>query len=409
MIKGSTTRTVQGILADAASKSPPELVVLIWYDFPNRDCAAAASAGEICCAYKPDGKCDWGNGGDCASGINEYTTEYVDPFVEVLVEFKGRVPVVIVFEPDSLPNFATNLGKPHCGALETRNAYQEGAKYALTELTAKTDATVYIDAAHGGWIGWHNNMMKYMATLKELDLSWDKIRGFSTNVAGYQPLGEMCPWQPDPGQPYRNGYCLNGKHKDSRCCADPCKLLSQYDPADNELNFAQELHHAAKGELGMDAHIIIDTGRNGVPGPRNSCQHWCNIRGAGAGYASTADVPASSIMDAFFYLKTPGESDGCTRILPGEEACPRFDTGWGSSDSLGNRPDEPRAPEAGAWFDYQVQQLAENADFGSPFIPTPVPPPTPPAPSPQPGPPPPPVPPAPPAPPAPPSPPGSGC
>merc|ERR1719394_1122232 len=129
-IRGNDTRNVQGILADAASKSPPELVVLIWYDFPNRDCAAAASAGEICCAYNADRTCDWGNGGDCSEGIKQYKTKYVDPFVEVLSEFKGRVPVVIVFEPDSLPNFATNLGKPHCGALETRNAYQEGAKYA---------------------------------------------------------------------------------------------------------------------------------------------------------------------------------------------------------------------------------------------------------------------------------------
>merc|ERR1719356_1656081 len=90
-IRGNDTRNVEGILADAAAKSPPELVVLIWYDFPNRDCAAAASMGEICCAYLPNGRCDWGNGSDCAAGLNEYKTTYVDPFIEVLVEYKGRV------------------------------------------------------------------------------------------------------------------------------------------------------------------------------------------------------------------------------------------------------------------------------------------------------------------------------
>jgi len=380
-IKGNGTQSVQGILADAASKSPPELVVLIWYDFPNRDCAAAASAGEICCAYNTDGTCDWGNGGDCSTGIKEYETQYVNPFIEVLVEYKGKVPVVIVFEPDSLPNFATNMDKPHCGSEETQMAYTKGATYALNALTTKTDATVYVDAAHGGWLGWDNNMKKFMSDLKSLDVDWTKIRGFSTNVAGYQPLGEMCPWQSAPGHPYRNDYCLNGHHKNSTCCSDPCNLLSQWDPADNELNYAQELHRAAKVELGMDALVIIDTGRNGVPGPRDDCSNWCNIRGAGAGLASTGNSPYPDVVDAFFYLKTPGESDGCTQVLPDGEACPRFDVMCGSSDSIGSQEGEPRAPEAGGWFDYQVQQLAEVANFASPFVPAP---PSPPASTPQP-------------------------
>jgi len=114
----------------------------------------------------------------------------------------------------------------------------------------------------------------------------------------------------------------------------------------------------------MSAHIIIDTGRNGVPDERQDCAHWCNNRGAGAGHASTALTEGAGIVDAYFYLKTPGESDGCTETLPNGEPCPRFDTGCGSPDAIGSRPDEPRAPEAGAWFDYQVKQLAEKANFG---------------------------------------------
>lgn len=72
----------------------------------------------------------------------------------------------------------------------------------------------------------------------------------------------------------------------------------------------------------------------------------------------------NGIVDAYFYLKTPGESDGCTQALPDGTACPRFDVSCGSKDSIGSRPGEPRAPEAGGWFDYQVRQLAEFADFG---------------------------------------------
>lgn len=114
----------------------------------------------------------------------------------------------------------------------------------------------------------------------------------------------------------------------------------------------------------MEAHMIIDTGRNGVPDTRQDCAHWCNARGAGAGAASTTNT-AAQFVDAYFWLKTPGESDGCTELLPGGAGvCPRFDANCASPDSLGSAPGEPRAPEAGHWFDYQVKQLAEFAQLG---------------------------------------------
>lgn len=60
----------------------------------------------------------------------------------------------------------------------------------------------------------------------------------------------------------------------------------------------------------------------------------------------------------------PGESDGCTALLPGSDGsgnCPRFDDGCASEDSIGSRQGEPRAPEAGQWFDFAAKSLAENA------------------------------------------------
>merc|ERR1719197_677111 len=89
-IRGNGTNTVEGILRNAASKSPPELVVLIFYDLPNRDCDAKASNGEICCTKKADGTCDYDTSSNCADGIAEYKNSYVDPFVSVLAEFKGK-------------------------------------------------------------------------------------------------------------------------------------------------------------------------------------------------------------------------------------------------------------------------------------------------------------------------------
>lgn len=110
--------------------------------------------------------------------------------------------------------------------------------------------------------------------------------------------------------------------------------------------------------------FIIDTGRNGVDGMRAECANWCNIRGAGVGRFPTAstDLPA---IDAYAWLKTPGESDGCTQTVPGGGQCARFDSFCGSEDSLGNRAGEPPAPVAGLWFDYAVQMLAQNANWNA--------------------------------------------
>jgi len=391
-IDGEGTDSLKGILTDAASKSPPELVTFIFYDLPNRDCDAAASNGEICCTTNEDGTCDYDAEGDCADGIEEYKTTYVDPFVSTLADFKGQVPVVLVVEPDSIPNLASNSGHPHCGNQATQAAYQQGITYALAELTEKTDATIYLDAAHGGWLGWEDNLDAFIGLIKDWQLPVENMRGFATNVANYQPLGVMSPWEPDQG--YRNGYCLNGAHSEDESCADPCQLTSQYNPANNELNFAQALIQHAQGELNWDAKVIIDTGRNGVVDMREDCANWCNPRNAGAGVASTTETAAPDMIDAYFWLKTPGESDGCTQELPDGTTCARFDQMCGSADSIGSQIEEPRSPEAGQWFDYQVKQLAENAQLGpvgpapAPTpSPTPTPTPTPPpAPSPSPSP-----------------------
>jgi len=91
-IHGNNTQSLEGILRDASAKSPPELVVVIFYDLPNRDCDAAASNGEICCTYRDDGTCDYDTQSDCADGIAEYKTTYVDPFVSVLAEFRAGCP-----------------------------------------------------------------------------------------------------------------------------------------------------------------------------------------------------------------------------------------------------------------------------------------------------------------------------
>ena len=103
----------------------------------HRDCHARASNGEICCAYKPDGTCDYEAPGDCKEGLKTYMTEYIDPIVEVLEKYQHKVPIALIIEPDSLPNLATNAGDPRCGSTATKTAYTEGVKYAVKQIGEK--------------------------------------------------------------------------------------------------------------------------------------------------------------------------------------------------------------------------------------------------------------------------------
>jgi len=351
-IDGNDTKSASGILADAAKRNPAPLVVFIVYDLPNRDCHAKASNGEICCNPNTDGTCNYDQGGDCAQGLDTYKRKYIDPIAALFRTYQDRVPIVAVIEPDSLPNLATNQADPHCGNSATKAAYSVGIPYAITTIhTQAPKVPLYVDAAHGGWLGWSNNAQAYSQLLQQMNVA-GKIRGFATNVANYQPLGTQCP---------EVGWCLNGQHQSDPCCADPCRLEGQYNPANNERNYILELEKVFSW-MSPSPHFIIDTGRNGVANMRSDCANWCNIRGAGVGYLPTTNT-GDPLLDAYYWLKTPGESDGCTQTLPNGQQCKRYDSFCGSADSIGSRQGEPRAPVAGNWFDYQVKMLARNAAF----------------------------------------------
>ena len=63
-------------------------------------------------------------------------------------------------------------------------------------------------------------------------------------------------------------------------------------------------------EIGL--HFVIDTSRNGR-GPKGT--RWCNPPGRGLGQRPTTDT-GNPLLDAFLWIKTPGESDGECRNAP---------------------------------------------------------------------------------------------
>ena len=88
-----------------------------------------------------------------------------------------------------------------------------------------------------------------------------------------------------------------------------CDLLSQFNSGNNEHNYAQALHSRITLAIpDFNPRFVIDTGRNGVDSAiRQDCANWCNIRGAGLGREPTAATQLPGLVDAYFWLKTPGD------------------------------------------------------------------------------------------------------
>ena len=237
---------MSSMLQQAATKSPPELVTIVVYNVPNRDCASNNSVGDICCYYYPDGSCNREKDGDCSAGLADYDTNFIAPIAAELAKYEGKMPIVLIIEPDSLPNIATNQGVAACASTATQAAYTKGIQYAITTISQKAPSvTMYLDAAHGNWVrasrtatharraliasrspfpqlGWANHMQSFAAVLKGLQVE-TMIRGFATSVSNYQPFGAPCS---------SGAFSIDGEGHvtlncaGDACCDDPCNVLS---------------------------------------------------------------------------------------------------------------------------------------------------------------------------------------
>lgn len=117
----------------------PQIVELVLYNLPDRDCSAGESAGELSIAQ---------------NGLARYKKEFVDKFAKA-VRKGSDLTFAIVLEPDSLGNVVTNQAIQKCATAGP--VYEEGIAYAISQLQFKNVA-LYVDAAHGGWLGWDGNL-----------------------------------------------------------------------------------------------------------------------------------------------------------------------------------------------------------------------------------------------------------
>lgn len=197
--------------------------------------------------------------------------------------------------------------------------------YALKNLNLP-NVVMYIDAGHGGWLGWDANLKPGAQELAKAYTAAGKpkqFRGIATNVAGWNA------WDKSPGE-----FASASDAKYNKC--------------QNEKIYVETFGAALK-TAGMPNHAIVDTGRNAVTGLREEWGHWCNVRGAGFGVRPTSTT-GSELADAFVWVKPGGESDGTS-----DTSAVRYDSFCGHSDAY-----DP-SPEAGQWNQAYFEDLIKNA------------------------------------------------
>ncbi|BCB87219.1 hypothetical protein Psuf_045320 [Phytohabitans suffuscus] len=335
-------------------------IQFVIYNLPGRDCAALASNGEL-----------------GPTELDRYKTAYIDPIAAYQNDARFRsLRIINIIEIDSLPNLITNVaGRPTetamCNTMKSNNNYVNGVGYALAKLGAIPNVYNYIDAGHHGWIGWDDNFgptADLLATAARAQGSnIANVTGFITNTANYSALQE----------PY---ITVNDQTRQS--------AWIDWNRYNDELSFAQAFRsRLIQAGFPSSIGMLIDTSRNGWGGSarptgpvttgdlnaqingsridrRIHKGNWCNQSGAGLGERPRT-APASGI-DAYVWVKPPGESDGSSTEIPNTEGkgfdrmC---DPTYGGNARNGNSMSGALsgAPISGAWFPAQVTQLMQNA------------------------------------------------
>jgi cellulose 1,4-beta-cellobiosidase len=347
------------------SGGDPLAINVVVYDLPGRDCAALASNGELGPEELP-----------------RYKSEFIDPIASIVADPKyADLRITTVIEIDSLPNLITNAGSrptatPQCDVMKANGNYVKGVGYALSKLGPIPNVYNYIDAGHHGWLGWDDNFGPsaelFAEAAKAEGSKLEYVHGFITNTANYGILDE----------PYYDiGDSVNGTSVRQSKWVDWNRYV-------DELSYAQAFRgRLVQAGFASDIGMLIDTSRNGWggadrptgPGPQTNVDtyvnggkldrrihlgNWCNQAGAGIGERPQA-APEPGI-DAYLWVKPPGESDGSSKEIPNDEG-KGFDrmcdptytgnarNGNNMSGALGD------APVAGHWFSAQFQELMKNA------------------------------------------------
>jgi cellulose 1,4-beta-cellobiosidase len=357
---------------DAALAQKANLIQIVVYDLPNRDCHALASNGEL---------------KQSAEGSTRYRTEYVDVIASIFADPKySSLRIIAIIEPDSLPNLVTNLSDPDCQlATDATYGYVANTRYTLSKLYPISNVYSYVDIGHSGWLGWDDNFGKAVTligdAIKGATGGVNSVAGFVSNTAGYTPLTE-----PFLDSLASSAFPGSGGGTQVRQAA-----FYEWNPYFSELAFvkAWRTRMIAAGfpsTIGM----LIDTARNGWGGAarptavststvldtfvnasrvdkRSHRGNWCNQKG---GIGERPQAVNADGIDAYVWVKPPGESDGASSLelsYDPQDPAKGFDRMCDPTyiHTEGNVTVDtgalPNAPVAGRWFSGAFQVLLQNA------------------------------------------------
>ncbi|MFI1174313.1 glycoside hydrolase family 6 protein [Streptomyces melanogenes] len=193
-------------------------------------------------------------GRDCggASQGGAPSTEAYDTWMGNFAAGLGRSPVIVVLEPDA-------IAQSDCLSESERAArFASLARAGRAIHAADARARVYFDAGHSGW-----RDAEEMAGLLRAAGAATSGDGVFTNVSNF--------------------------HRTS-----------------DEVAYARRVLKALGGPARLGA--VIDTSRNGRGAPPDG--QWCDPAGRALGNAPTTHTGEARI-DAYLWVKLPGESDGC--------------------------------------------------------------------------------------------------
>ncbi|QNA76645.1 glycoside hydrolase family 6 protein [Streptomyces sp. So13.3] len=296
-----TTADMAKLQAKAALQG--QVPVAVAYNVPGRDCSQYSAGG--------------------ASNSTEYAA-----WIDALARGIGSHRTVVILEPDGLA-----LSPAYCGGTAAQQTDRIAEiRAAVQRLERQSGAVVYLDAGHSAW----QNVGVMAGLLVEGGIA--QAQGFFLNVSNYQTDADLIRYGTQVAQ--CTWYLRNVPGATGGDCAN------QYWPAAD----ADAWHASHVPAAAVLPHFVIDSSRNGQ-GPwtptadYSDPQTWCNPPGRGLGTRPTSNTGVP-LLDAFLWIKVPGESDGsCTRGTSGTT-----DPEYGITD-----------PAAGVWWADQAHGLAERA------------------------------------------------
>ncbi|MET9014486.1 glycoside hydrolase family 6 protein [Streptomyces olivaceoviridis] len=316
--------------ARAVGRTP----VLVAYNVPGRDCTQYSSGGAASsAAYR----------------------QWIDAFAAGI----GTSKAVVVVEPDGAALLPEDCGPTTDPTGELTAARIADLAYAVKTLKAKPRTVVYLDAGNVQW-----RPVGEMAQ-RLLDAGVRHSDGFALNVSNTHPTDQnarygtwiaKCMWYATEGPEEARGHAERcaGQYYSAAAPNDgtPGNAVSSTDPTTWRWTDAWYDQNVGTPPADGLRHFVIDTSRNGLgawtpePGKyTGDPEVWCNAPGRGLGPRPTADTGVP-LVDAYLWIKIPGESDGsCTRNTGGT-----IDPEYGVVD-----------PPAGTWWPDQAHALARNA------------------------------------------------